>query len=252
MYYQVEDTNLRIAGSMHLVPRDHPNLPGWVEEAFNWAEELTFETDIRNILPFLQRTDGSTLRDSLPPNLAHALFELVPKADIARWETFKLGIAVTALVSLLTPMVEGVEPQMLQRATKHHRELSFLETQCEHGRLFEAVPEAEYLALMSVVLNDRAHAKKQFVELYEAWIGSRIENVEAVMMRAPLRRSPVVYQKMLLDRNRDWMPALLRKAQSSRRTLVAVGAGHLSGQGGILDLLKEAGCSVTPILPAAA
>lgn len=49
--------------------------------------------------------------------------------------------------------------------------------------------------------------------------------------------------ELLTQRNADWMQVLL--ADDSQRPFVAVGAAHLGGHGGLLDLLEQDGWSLT-------
>ena len=52
---------------------------------------------------------------------------------------------------------------------------------------------------------------------------------------------------LLLQRNRNWMPAIKRLLAENREYLIVVGAAHLAGAGSVLDLLQAAGYTVTRI-----
>jgi uncharacterized protein YbaP (TraB family) len=49
---------------------------------------------------------------------------------------------------------------------------------------------------------------------------------------------------LLLRRNRVWLDTLV-PAAAGKRLVVAVGAAHLSGDGGLLEGLRKAGYSIT-------
>lgn len=53
-------------------------------------------------------------------------------------------------------------------------------------------------------------------------------------------------KRMVLERNRNWIPRML-EAMQDKSVLFAVGAGHLPGDGGLVVLLEEAGCTVEPL-----
>jgi len=60
--------------------------------------------------------------------------------------------------------------------------------------------------------------------------------------------SPEETAKMLDNRNADWltkMPGIMNE----KPTLFAVGAGHLLGENGVLNLLRKAGYTVEPVQP---
>ena len=66
MYYQVENTTVRLLGSMHRLPKSNPEVPAWVDEAYRWCEVLYIEHDFKAMLPLLRRTDGGSLGSELP------------------------------------------------------------------------------------------------------------------------------------------------------------------------------------------
>lgn len=55
------------------------------------------------------------------------------------------------------------------------------------------------------------------------------------------RDFPELYEQLLPERNRRWMPAIQDALQGKRNAMVLVGALHLPGEGGLLELLKQAG-----------
>ena len=58
--------------------------------------------------------------------------------------------------------------------------------------------------------------------------------------------SDAVYNEMLTKRNHKWinnMPELMK----NESVFFAVGAAHLSGENGVLKLLKENGYKITPV-----
>ena len=53
--------------------------------------------------------------------------------------------------------------------------------------------------------------------------------------------APELYQKLLPDRNRRWLPAITQALHGKRNAMVLVGAMHLAGKDGLLQLLRDAG-----------
>jgi len=52
--------------------------------------------------------------------------------------------------------------------------------------------------------------------------------------------------KFIDERNANWI-AKIRKMTASQSILFAVGAGHLGGENGVLNLLKKEGFTIIPI-----
>ena len=52
---------------------------------------------------------------------------------------------------------------------------------------------------------------------------------------------PALYRMLVSDRNKRWMPQLEKLLQSGQDYFVVVGALHLVGDGGLLDLMRRDG-----------
>ena len=55
---------------------------------------------------------------------------------------------------------------------------------------------------------------------------------------------PELIDQFLLKRNEAWIVPLENYLKKGERVFVLVGAGHLGGEKGILELLKKKGCTV--------
>ena len=53
-----------------------------------------------------------------------------------------------------------------------------------------------------------------------------------------------MYQRLLVDRNKNWLPKIEALFARQGRTFVVVGAAHLVGADGLLAMLKARGYSI--------
>ena len=74
-------------------------------------------------------------------------------------------------------------------------------------------------------------------------IGSRHRNEQVLAALAVLKRPIERLGLMLLERNRAWIPELVPQLEEGR-AFVAVGLGHLLGEGSVVALLREQGYEV--------
>lgn len=73
------------------------------------------------------------------------------------------------------------------------------------------------------------------------------EDIMALHLAMPRSSIMADYRSILLDeRNKTWVP-LLEEAMKTNSIFMAVGAGHLGGDYGLISLLQKAGYSVEPI-----
>ena len=83
----------------------------------------------------------------------------------------------------------------------------------------------------------------QIRTLMAAWKGGDAAGLERILLDGT-KESPQIYQALFVDRNKRWVPkieACLAKA----RCMVVVGAGHMVGPDGLIDMLSKRGYTVS-------
>ena len=99
-------------------------------------------------------------------------------------------------------------------------------------------------SVMSIVRNPNQDGDQN--ELYRLYFTRDLDGMHKFMTEAfddPLFRNTV-----LDKRNLKWMkkiPGILKK----KATMIAVGAGHLAGETGLIPLLEKQGFKITPVIP---
>jgi uncharacterized protein len=58
---------------------------------------------------------------------------------------------------------------------------------------------------------------------------------------------PSLYRPLVTDRNLRWLPQIEALLKEDQNCMVVVGALHLVGQGGLLELLRKQGYKVTQL-----
>jgi len=69
--------------------------------------------------------------------------------------------------------------------------------------------------------------------------------LEALILEAQ-QKDPAGQEKLITGRNRTWA-GILKDEMQTTPLLVVVGAGHLPAREGLLQLLRDAGYTVTPV-----
>ena len=83
-------------------------------------------------------------------------------------------------------------------------------------------------------------------DLYNAYITQDIEKLRQLMIDPDLGLEPEDEAKMLTNRNVNWVNQL-KTILPQKSVFVCVGAGHLPGENGVLNLLRQAGYTITPV-----
>ena len=72
------------------------------------------------------------------------------------------------------------------------------------------------------------------------WKAGDLAGIERLVL-ADVKEDPVVYERLLVARNRAWLPKIEALFSRPRHAFVVVGAAHLVGPDGLLAMLKAKG-----------
>jgi uncharacterized protein YbaP (TraB family) len=249
-----------LLGSIHVLrPSDYP-LPPVMLEAYRDAKSVLMEVNLQEIsseqvqaemLGSAVLPEGKTLpgvlgreRYGRADALAHEVgVELSLFDQFAPWFAAE-AISQLQLTQLGFQPDAGVEMYFLERARGDGKSVAGLETVHDQISLFQNMSldtQAEYL----VSSLEQAHDLPAEVEsMVRAWQRGDTQWF-ANQLQSELGRDPRLYQSVLVARNRKWVPKIEALLNDDKNYLVIVGAGHLVGQGSVIDLLKKDGIGAT-------
>lgn len=231
MYYQIAGTNVRLAGTMHLVPAA-TTLPPWIQQAYQWSEDLYLEADTEEAKRYFLLPPGDSSERQVPAALWSALRSLWPAnhplgalGPQKRW-VIAIGLSLSGI-----PLQFGVENWITDRAKVEGRVIQYLETGAEFSQLMDTVSDAEYERGFSAILVSDAQTRaKAIAEMYAAWTSGQLQAVVEAQQRSPLSQFPGVREIVFDRRNRLWLPRIIARMGSTRRTLILVGVRGISGE----------------------
>jgi uncharacterized protein YbaP (TraB family) len=94
-------------------------------------------------------------------------------------------------------------------------------------------------------LRDEDNAKSSFQEMQKIYLSQNIDDLYTFMKKES--DSPINSSRAFLeDRNQRWIPQM-EKMMESKSVFFAVGAAHLAGPEGVIELLIKKGYTLTPI-----
>jgi uncharacterized protein YbaP (TraB family) len=249
MYFEIQGTNFRLAGSMHLVPAGG-TVPQWVASAFDWSEDIYLEGDVADLPKHAFLPIGESSESRLTPAVWAAIRAgwpaNHPSGPLDRQKPWFIAMV---LGTTGIQFSHGVEPLITQRAKNDGRTIGYLEGIGEFAGLLDGVPHAVYEQSIPSVLNTPAAARAVIVaNIYKAWLSADAEAVTTAMLASPLNQFPAMRSAILDARNALWLPRIIEIKNSPKRTLIFVGAGHLGGANGLLAMLARAGYQLTSLL----
>ena len=261
--WKVEGSGASVAyllGSLHvLTPEFYPLSPA-INEAFAASTTLVEEVDfdemndpvqMMSVLAKAMLTDGRTLEQIVAP----ATFaEVVKRAEESGMPMMALQRMKPWLVAitLMGPTLQaagfkaelGVDKHFFDRAKKAGLKRQSLETLAyQIDRFDELTPRLQEDMLIST-LKDLDTQVDNVTELAQQWAAGDVKSLEKALL-ASFEESQELYDRLLVERNRNWVPHVDACLQQNRGCFIVVGAAHLVGPEGLPTLLAKKGYRVT-------
>ena len=253
------NNTLYIAGTIHVLKASDFPLPEEFDEAYAKAENLVFEADLSSFDDFevqkkmqqmVSWSDGSSLADHLQPETlerfsAHLMSYGIP-FDMVK--SYKPGFAATTLAMLELQKLgigeAGVDAFYDEKARADGREIEALETVDQQIGFIAEMGMENPDDFLNFSMNDLEELGEIMDNMTAAWREGDMLTLAANMTKQMREDYPEVFKQLLTDRNVSWIPKIEAMMKDPDVELVMVGAGHLAGEGNVLQLLQEAGYTV--------
>ena len=153
-------------------------------------------------------------------------------------------------LTLLELQKLGVDPQygldkhFFGRARREGKQIVPLETVDFQIGLATDFSKEEGELFMKITLDDIDKATKEATKMLKAWQTGDADTLEKLLNEAS-HQAPAVFKRLLTDRNQRWVPRIEEWLRGDKNVLVVVGAGHLVGADGVVELLRKKGLKVT-------
>jgi hypothetical protein len=248
-----------LVGSLHVLTPDFYPLAAEIEQAFTASKVLVEEVD-------LDETGDPT---SFVPMMAKAVFNdggslerVVSPATFAevRTRAEKAGVPLQALqrmkpwmaaVALTVPILQaagfdpnlGVDRHFFDEAKSRGMERRGLEGVASQLDRFNNLSPALQEQLLKTTLAELDTQVANVKDVATAWASGDTAALERLLLAA-MRESPELYQRLLVERNQNWLPLIDACLQRDARCFIVVGAAHLVGPDGLPALLQKKGYRV--------
>lgn len=256
------DNIVYLGGTVHLLrPGDFP-LPDEFEAAYQASSELYFETDIGSMndlsvqaqmLQQLTYGDDRALSTVLSEEAYTALsiYTATAGLPIAMLDKFKPGLLISTLQVLVfqsmgfTP--QGVDAFFHTRALGDGKAEGQLETVQEQIGYLAAMGEGNESEFILLSLEDLAETGDVMEDMIGAWRSGDAEGLSELFVEDMKVEAPELYDSLLLQRNLRWIPQIDSMLQDADTEFVLVGAAHIVGENGLLDLLSQKGYEINQL-----
>ena len=249
-----------LLGSLHVLTPDAYPLSPAIEKAFAESRTLVEEVDLDEMNDPMQMmaalskamlTGGQTL-DQLVSATTFAEVKKraegygMPMMAIQRMKPWLVAItlmAPTLQAAGFKPEL-GIDKHFFDRAKEKGLKRQALETLAYQLDRFDQMSPKLQEEMLKATIEDLDTQVGGVKEMVLAWTKGDIAALEKLTLTAFLE-SPELYQRLLSERNQNWMPHVERCLTDNAGCFVVVGAAHLVGKDGLPVLLAKKGYKVT-------
>ena len=256
-----------VLGTHHLAPPELLDSISGLNDALNASKHFYGELDMKNVNPLTLQNQAlqkigmpadTTWQQILPADAIAKIDSFfvaqgVPAAQVAQLHSLKPAFIGTQIPLILTiKNLKGFDPQRQFDNEVHKKAMQrgmtsagFETNEFQINMLYGAPLQVQAEELVENLNNDSIVADvKTMTDLYVAQDFDGIGRFIERNRESPVARRAA--ERLVYARNEDWAEKL-KTILPEGEVFIAVGAGHLPGERGLLNLLRRQGYTVTPV-----
>jgi hypothetical protein len=246
-------------GTMHILCASDARLTDSVKAAIAACDEVYFEinlsdmSDMLNSIKYMRMNDSKKLSDLLKPDEYARVKDYFTRHSsllpFSMLERFK-PMLISGLIEeqgLDCQTTDGMELMIMQQlhSSTEKKPVNGLETAEFQAGLFDSIPYEQQAKELVNYIDSADENKKATRQLAELYIHQDLDSIGQLSDKDDPGMSG--YMDLLLyNRNRKWAREL-DTLLPGKSLLIAVGAAHLPGKEGVIELLRREGYTVDPV-----
>ncbi len=246
-------------GTIHITCDNGQGLNDEVKTAMENTEQLVLELDMDDPA-MMQKMQKLSLNEGMQNFSANMAEE--DKAIVNAFYKERFGAGLTqlgmmkpfVLMSMLYPTYldcekqTAVEMMLMQAAKSQEKEVFGLETVEEQMQVMDNIPMEEQITMLVNSIKEFEQNKADFKELTDTYADQDIVSLYESFQKYP--EYAKYEDEFLGDRNKNWIDDI-EEIITKKPSFIGVGAAHLASKNGVINLLREAGYTLKPILKTA-
>lgn len=247
------DAKIYITGSIHYGAKDFYPLPNALDSTFSLSENLVLEINLdtmqakaMQMMKYMMLPAGQSLKSKLDEDVYNKLMKefegtMMPAFQVERFKPWAAAMTLTQL-KLQDQGMEaalGIDQYFFQKAKEQNKEVLQLESVESQLEVFNSLDELSNEFVLKT-LESMEDQMKLLDDMVAAWKEADLEKLDEIINQdSDSEEFKKINEKLLDERNFKMMEKLEQYLQTDETYFVVVGAGHLSGKNGLINLLKE-------------
>jgi hypothetical protein len=259
--WEVETPTNRVflLGSLHLLKSDAYPLAAEFDTAYRLSPKVIFETDIgamedpavqARMLSMGLYPEGQSLFQNISGDMRMALQKRItdmglPMEAFARFKPWLLAVTLTTLElqRLGFSPAYGIDVHYYARARSDGKEIDFFEAIDYQLDLLGNMSAEDQNAFLGQTLKDLEIAAEMADDMMRYWQKGQVDKLYSLLFKS-FEGYPEIEDRLLLQRNKDWVKKIETMLGEPENIFIVVGAGHLVGPRSVVALLKQKGYKV--------
>ncbi|MGN6401776.1 MAG: TraB/GumN family protein [Flavisolibacter sp.] len=246
-------------GTMHMLCADDIQLSDSLASAIQKADNVYLELDMDNLFEMMSAMTKMKMRNdtTLADLLTKDEYEKVKTffnenskmIPFSMLETYKPLLAASMIMEQQGGQCDNMismEQLIMQEAKRSDVKIEGMETMEYQLSIFDSIPygfQAKQLVKM-VEDGDKDNAS-EMKEVTDAYRNQQLNKMEELTKKEDMGIESFA-NLLLYNRNVNWAKKL-EGLLADKSLVIAVGAGHLPGEKGVINLLRKAGYKVEPV-----
>jgi hypothetical protein len=251
------DRSIYFLGSIHFMKGDAYPLSTAIENAYATSELVVFETDIEGLsraatsLMAAGTFEGETtladvISEELHADVAGRLEGVGMSIDgFERTRPWMLALSLTSMELMRAGYLgsEGIDAHFSARAKKDGKDRRGLESIEYQVSLFAELSNEDGESFLRYTLEDLDSVIPLVDDLVSAWKRGDAGRIEELLVEG-FNEYEAVFNRFVVQRNHQWMTVVEELFRGKTDAMVVVGALHLVGEQGLVELLRAKGYEV--------
>lgn len=241
-------------GTIHMICETDFFIKDQLREKFDNAAKLYLEIDMDDPGMNMKMLQLAMLKDKklsdffTPDEYARLndFFRDSIKMPLAMMSTMKPFTLFSLMLMKAMPCdkQKSYELTFVEMAKEQSKEVLGLETIEDQMKVFDGLPDSVQAQMVMRYVNEYAAQQEEFARLVDNYKKEDLEALYAAILASPDMEG--AQDAFLFERNRRWIP-VIETAAKEEPIFIAVGAAHLPGEEGVIQLLQKKGYTVRPV-----
>jgi uncharacterized protein YbaP (TraB family) len=261
MLWKIEHEDLAhptyILGTMHLINKEYFHFPYDLQKLVKNAKQLVMELDglpdQSKAMQLMKLPDSVVMNDFFSEEQMALIYDFMEHEMKINKVMFDMSFGKLKPFFILQLIAqkqfkgetESYEMSLMSLAKKNKVPMVGLETIEQQIGFFDAIPAKEFGKMIAEYFTNADSLKSQTQKLQQSYRIGQLDTLAKFMVES----SPELMEFediLLTNRNIAWVPQVTELI-FKKPSFIAVGAAHLAGDNGLINLLRKEGFTVTPV-----